>query len=159
MFDATGSRRDLEKDMEKALEAEFGFECTTFVRTAAELAKTLAATPFDVAASDTHFVTFLKKAPSASAAKELEALSNDFDTLVVQGADVHWRMHGTSITEHPRETPLGEGARPAELDEPQRQDAHQALGEARFLGRSRRPVRIRVDRVPHARRSPGSWSS
>jgi len=48
-------------------------------------------------AADTHFVTFLKKAPSASAAKAIEALSTDFDTLVVQGADVHWRMHGRSI--------------------------------------------------------------
>lgn len=96
VFDATGSRANLEKTLEKAFETEFGFECTTFVRTAAELEKTLAATPFDVAAKDTHFITFLKKAPSASAAKQLEALSNDYDTLVVQGADVHWRMHGLS---------------------------------------------------------------
>jgi hypothetical protein len=50
-----------------------------------------------VAAGDTHFVTFLKKAPPAADAKALEGLSNDFDTLVVQGADVHWLMHGTSI--------------------------------------------------------------
>ena len=97
VFDTSGSRSAVEKTMEKALEAEFGFECTTFVRTAAELEKTLAATPFDVGAKDTHFVTFLKKAPAASAAKALEALSNDFDTLVVKGADVHWLMHGTSI--------------------------------------------------------------
>ena len=97
VFDATGSRADLEKALEKALEDEFGFECTTFVRTGAELKKTLAAKPFDVAPGDTHFVTFLKKAPGAGAAKELEALSNDYDTLVVQGADVHWRMHGSSI--------------------------------------------------------------
>ena len=96
VFDATGSRANLEKTLEKAFETEFGFECTTFVRTAAELEKTLAATPFDVAAKDTHVITFLKKAPSASAAKQLEALSNDYDTLVVQGADVHWRMHGLS---------------------------------------------------------------
>ena len=97
VFDATGSRANLEKAMENALETEFGFECTTFVRTAAELEKTLAATPFEVKAADTHFVTFLKKAPSSTAAKALEALSNDFDTLVVQGADVHWLMHGSSI--------------------------------------------------------------
>ncbi|HEU4329772.1 MAG TPA: DUF1697 domain-containing protein [Lapillicoccus sp.] len=96
VFDTTGSRANVEKALEKALEAEFGFECTTFVRTAAELEKSLAATPFEVAASDTHFITFLKKAPSASAAKGLEALSNDYDTLVVKGADVHWRMHGLS---------------------------------------------------------------
>ena len=31
-----------------------------------------------------------------AAAKAIEALSNDFDTLVVTGADVHWRMHGRS---------------------------------------------------------------
>lgn len=97
VFDASGSRANLEQAMEKALEAEFGFECTTFVRTATELQKTLAATPFEVAAGDTHFVTFLKKAPPAADAKALEGLSNDFDTLVVQGADVHWLMHGTSI--------------------------------------------------------------
>ena len=92
VFDATGSRANLEKAMENALESEFGFECTTFVRTAAELEKTLAATPFDVGTGDT-----LKKAPPSTAAKALEALSNDFDTLVVQGADVHWLMHGSSI--------------------------------------------------------------
>ena len=97
VFDATGARTTVEKSLEKALEDEFGFECTTFVRTAAELEKTLAATPFEVTTADTHFVTFLKKAPSSTAAKALEALSNDFDTLVVQGADVHWLMHGSSI--------------------------------------------------------------
>ena len=97
VFDTGGSRAAVEKALEKVLEDEFGFECTTFVRTGAELEKTLAATPFEVAAGDTHFVTFLKKAPGAGAAKALEALSNDYDTLVVQGADVHWRMHGSSI--------------------------------------------------------------
>jgi uncharacterized protein (DUF1697 family) len=97
VFNASGSRSIIESAMEKALEDEFGFECTTFVRTAAELENTLTATPFEVGPGDTHFVTFLKRAPSAAAVKELEALSNGFDTLVVQGADVHWLMHGTSI--------------------------------------------------------------
>jgi uncharacterized protein (DUF1697 family) len=97
VFETSGSRAAVEKALQEALEDEFGFECTTFVRTGAELEKTLAATPFQVAAGDTHFVTFLKKAPASSAAKALEALSNDYDTLVVQGADVHWRMHGSSI--------------------------------------------------------------
>jgi uncharacterized protein (DUF1697 family) len=96
IFDATGSRASVESAFEKALEAEFGFECTTFVRTAAELTTVLDAPPFELATDDTHFVTFLKKAPSASAAKALEGLSGDFDTLVVEGADVHWRMRGRS---------------------------------------------------------------
>ena len=96
VFDATGGRTAVEGAMEKALEAEFGFECTTFVRTATQLEKVLDAKPFTVASGDTHFVTFLKKAPSASDAKALEGLSNDFETLLVQGADVHWHMKGKS---------------------------------------------------------------
>ena len=96
VFEATGARAAVEKAIEGALEAEFGFECTTFVRTASQLRTVLAAEPFTVAAGDTHFVTFLKTAPSAGDAKRLEALSGDFDTLVVKGADVHWRMKGKS---------------------------------------------------------------
>src|SRR6185312_7834603 len=62
VFDAKGARATVEKELEKAL----------------------AATPFAVGAGDTHFVTFLKKAPSVSATKAIEALSTHFDTLVVQ---------------------------------------------------------------------------
>ena len=131
VFDAKGAARHLEKAMEKALEAEFGFECTTFVRTAAELEKTLAATPFDVGGGDTHFVTFLKKAPSASAAKAIEALSNDFDTLVVQGADVHWRMHGRSIESQIAKRHWEQILGPAQLDQPQRQSPDEAQRQDR----------------------------
>ena len=49
-----------------------------------------------MAEGDTHFVTFLKKAPSTGDAQRLEELSNDFDTLVVHGSEVHWRMRGRS---------------------------------------------------------------
>jgi uncharacterized protein (DUF1697 family) len=97
VFDASGSRAAVEKAMEKALEEEFGFECTTFVRTPAELHKALDATPFPVVEGDTHFVTFLKQAPTSAQATALEALSGDFDTLVVDGPDVHWRMRGRSV--------------------------------------------------------------
>jgi uncharacterized protein (DUF1697 family) len=96
VFGASGSRAQLEDAIEKRVEKEFGFEITTFVRTAAELRKAVDDTPFRVAAGDTHFLTFLKKAPSPSAKRALEALSNDYDTLVVRGRDVHWRMHGLS---------------------------------------------------------------
>ncbi len=97
VFEATGTRTGLEHALEGVIESDFGFEVTTFVRTAAELRRTLALQPFEVAPGDTYFVTFLKdRLPKAKAAA-LEALSNDFDTLVVQGRDVHWRMRGTSI--------------------------------------------------------------
>lgn len=100
VFDTTGARASVEASMQKALEEEFGFECTCFVRTATQLRDVLDARPFPSAAGDTHFVTFLKKAPSTGDAKRLEALSNDFDTLVVHGAEVHWRMRGRSTDSH-----------------------------------------------------------
>jgi uncharacterized protein (DUF1697 family) len=96
VFNTSGTRATIEKTMEKALEQEFGFECTTFVRSAKELDEALAVQPFALAPSDTYFITFLKRAPSASQRKALEALSNDFDTLEVHGPDVHWLMHGRS---------------------------------------------------------------
>jgi uncharacterized protein (DUF1697 family) len=97
VFEATGSRAAIERTIEDALEAEHGFEVTTFVRSAAELRKALAVDPFRLASGDTYFITFLKAAPPAAVAKQLEAASNDFDTLVVDGREVHWRMRGRSI--------------------------------------------------------------
>ena len=70
---------------------------TTFVRTAAELKRTVnGQPPFDVGNGDTYFITFLKAAPTAATARALESLSNEMDTLVVRGRDVHWLMHGKS---------------------------------------------------------------
>ena len=45
---------------------------------------------------DTYFVTFLKDRLPKAKAQALEGLSNDFDTLVVRGRDVHWWMRGKS---------------------------------------------------------------
>jgi uncharacterized protein (DUF1697 family) len=96
VFDATGSRASLEAAIEMALEAAFGFEVTTFLRTPAQLDHILAAEPFEVAEGDTYFVTFLKSPATAEAKRTLEACSNGFDTLVVDGREVYWRMRGRS---------------------------------------------------------------
>lgn len=96
VFDATGSRSSIEATLEGAFEAAFGFECTTFVRTPAEVRAALAVQPFTMDPGDTYFVTFLKSPPTAAVAAALEAASNDFDTLLVHGRDVHWRMRGRS---------------------------------------------------------------
>jgi uncharacterized protein (DUF1697 family) len=96
VFEASGGRAEVERTIEPALEDAFGFEVTTFVRTVGELTKILRVEPFEVADGDTYFVTFLKTAPSAEVARALESSSNDFDLLVVQGREVHWRMHGRS---------------------------------------------------------------
>lgn len=96
VFDAAGSRTAIESALARALEDVVGFEVTTFVRTPTELGRALALEPFPVVAGDTYFLTFLKRAPSAAVQRQLEAASNDFDTLVVAGRDVHWRMRGKS---------------------------------------------------------------
>ena len=96
IFDGAGQRAKIEGAIEHALEAEFGFEITTFVRSADELQQALSIKPFTLAATDTYFITFLKDIPPASVAKQLEAASNDFDTLIVHGRDVHWHMRGKS---------------------------------------------------------------
>jgi uncharacterized protein (DUF1697 family) len=97
VFDASGSRAALERAIGAAIEADVGFEVTTFVRTARELERIRDEHPFDVGPGATYFVTFLKDVLSPARAAELEALSNDFDTLVVRGRDVHWRMQGRSV--------------------------------------------------------------
>ena len=97
VFDATGSRAEHERRIGDALAAEYGFEVTTFVRTAAHIRAVLAAQPFEVVDGDTYFVTFLQATPSVAVATEFEACSNDVDSVVVDGAEVHWRMHGSSM--------------------------------------------------------------
>jgi uncharacterized protein (DUF1697 family) len=96
VFDAAGSRAAIEQAMQDALESDLGFEVTTFVRTPAELRQALRIEPFPVAEGDTYFITFLKAIPPPDIARSLESASNDFDTLVVKGRDVHWRMRGKS---------------------------------------------------------------
>lgn len=96
VFSATGSRASLEKAIGEAVAADVGFEATTFVRTAAELRSIMDVQPFEVRPGDTYFVTFLLDRPTDTQARDIEALSGDFDTLEVIGRDVHWLMHGKS---------------------------------------------------------------
>ncbi len=96
IFEGAGARTKLESSIGDALQAAFGFEVTTFVRGAAELRRVLKVDPFTLDDGDTYFVTFLAAPPSREVAVELEAASNDFDTLQVHGRDVHWRMRGRS---------------------------------------------------------------
>ena len=63
VFDASGARDAIEHRLEVGFETAFGFEVTTFVRTAAELRRAIVVEPFSVASGDTYFMTFLKSAP------------------------------------------------------------------------------------------------
>jgi uncharacterized protein (DUF1697 family) len=96
IFQGVGPRSAIETSIERALESEFGFEVTTFVRTIAELKAALSVKPFTLESGDTYFITFLKDAPSSRIAEQVEAASNDFDRLIIHGRDVHWHMRGKS---------------------------------------------------------------
>lgn len=97
LFSATGNAPDHEVAIRSALEAVFGFELTTFVRTARQVKALATAKPFGVIApSHTHFALLALHRLTAAEKKAVEALSNDHDEVVVRGRDVHWLIRSRS---------------------------------------------------------------
>lgn len=96
-FDATGTGAAIERKLEPAFEAAFGFEIPTFVRTLAEVEKAVDASPFEVPAGHTYLVAFLRKKPTAAQAKAVRALASAADELVLRGRDLHWHIAGKSM--------------------------------------------------------------
>jgi uncharacterized protein (DUF1697 family) len=88
----------LERRLEKALEAELGYEVVTFVRSAEEVAAVARRKDFtDVPSGDLVQVGFLKEAPSAAARRAVAALATDRDELVVHGRELHWHVRGRTM--------------------------------------------------------------
>jgi uncharacterized protein (DUF1697 family) len=103
LFSATGKAADHEAAIRSALEAEFGFELTTFVRTATQVRALVDARPFgDLASGHTHFALLPLTRLTAGEKKAVEAMSNDRDDVLVRGRDVHWLIRAKST-----ETTLG----------------------------------------------------
>jgi uncharacterized protein (DUF1697 family) len=103
IFTATGRAADHEAAIRTALEAEFGFEVTTFVRTAAQVRALVEARPFgELASGHTHFALLPLTSLTAREKRAVEAMSNEVDTVLVRGRDVHWLIRDKST-----ETTLG----------------------------------------------------
>lgn len=103
LFSATGKAADHEAAIRSALEKEFGFELTTFVRTAAQVRALVEAEPFgELASGHTHFALLPLTSLTAREKKAVEAMSNEQDEVVVRGRDVHWLIRAKST-----ETSLG----------------------------------------------------
>ncbi|MEP6851321.1 MAG: DUF1697 domain-containing protein [bacterium] len=103
LFTASGSARAHEAEIRVALEGEFGFEITTFVRTAAQVRALATEQPFGpVAVGHTHFALLPLTPLSTTEKRTVEALSNPHDEVVVVGRDVHWLIRSKST-----ETTLG----------------------------------------------------
>jgi uncharacterized protein (DUF1697 family) len=103
LFSASGKASAHEIAIRAALEEVFGFEVTTFVRTATQVKALATAKPFGViAAGHTHFALLPLTPLTAMEKTAVEGLSNDHDTVVVEGRDVHWLIRSKST-----ETTLG----------------------------------------------------
>ena len=75
-----------------------GFEAEAFVRSAARVRELATADPFGGRAEGTtHLVVLARSALDAEATRAVEGLSGPADRLVVDGADIHWRIEGKSM--------------------------------------------------------------
>ena len=103
LFSATGRASGHEATIRKALESTFGFEMTTFVRTAAQVEALATDKPFGpLATGHTQFALLTLAPMSAADRRTVEALSNEHDEVVVVGRDIHWLIRSKST-----ETTLG----------------------------------------------------
>jgi uncharacterized protein (DUF1697 family) len=99
LFDSTEADDEkLERVIERALEAEYGYPIETFVRSMGELVEITERDPFERPdpASDGRsvFVAFLGRHPTAEAVSRLVALATDDDTFAVVGREAYWLRRG-----------------------------------------------------------------
>jgi uncharacterized protein (DUF1697 family) len=103
LFSASGSAADHEAVIRSAMEKRFGFELTTFLRTAAQVRTLVEQRPFGVLLpGHTHFALLSLTKLTAHEKRTVEAMSNDRDEVLVRGRDVHWLIRAKST-----ETTLG----------------------------------------------------
>ncbi|MDQ1627413.1 MAG: hypothetical protein QOI54_1157 [Actinomycetota bacterium] len=102
LFTAQGKAETFERRIRSALEDEFGFELTTFVRSAKQVQTLVDEKPFTLTGDDTHFVLFPLTRMTAKEKQAVMAMANDHDELLIKGRDVHWLIHAKST-----ETTLG----------------------------------------------------
>ena len=106
LFSAAGSAPAHEVAIRTRLEEVFGFELTTFVRTAAQVRALVTFKPFGpIAPGHTHFGLLPLTRLTATEKRAVEELSNDHDEVVVHGRDMHWliRSRSTETTLGPRQ--------------------------------------------------------
>ena len=91
VFSADGEERSLTAALTTAASARFGFDVPVVVRSAADLALTLAQNPFDPGAFSptTLSVVFLAAPPPAAALAALDPARSSADTLVPRGRDLY----------------------------------------------------------------------
>ncbi len=99
LFDSTETdEAKLERVIERALEAEFGYPIETFVRSIAELTEIATREPFDRKSPGEDgrsvYVAFLDRPPTAEAAQRLVDRVTEDDTFAVLGREAYWLRRG-----------------------------------------------------------------
>ena len=83
----------LERKIEAALQAAFGFEIDTFVRTLDEVAVLADHPAFEAGTqrTRTQVIGFLRDAPTPQALQAIEAMTTEVDELQLHGRELFWR--------------------------------------------------------------------
>jgi uncharacterized protein (DUF1697 family) len=98
-----GATAAIEKKIEARLQKAFGFDVTTFVRTADEVAAVAAYRPFPPSAitnGATVYVGFVNQPLDAAAARTVMTFKTEADDFRVNGREVYW-LRKTRQTESP----------------------------------------------------------
>jgi uncharacterized protein (DUF1697 family) len=97
LFSADGKPAEHEARIRGRLEELYGFEITTFVRTAAEVRAAANRKPFGaIAAGHTHFALLPLTRLTPTEKQAAEALTNEHDEVIVAGRDIHWLIRSKS---------------------------------------------------------------
>jgi uncharacterized protein (DUF1697 family) len=98
IFTSRAVATTLEARIERHLEEQLGYAVPTFVRTARAVTSAAARDPFgDLPATDSHYVLFLRRTPTAGERRGTVALANPQDAFEFHGRELHWLVHGKSM--------------------------------------------------------------
>jgi len=96
LFDSKKTPASLEATIEKVLEKALGYEVITMIRSASEVQQIVEHVDREKLAAGegiTLYVGLLKSAPTAAAVRAVEAMSNEVDTLRIDGRELYWRCN------------------------------------------------------------------
>ena len=98
--DVPGKPTEFDRALEKAIEERYGWFRDVMSRTPAQLAKALAAHPFEVIEPRYSYISFLAGKPTAAAIEKAESYETHDDEWKVIGTEMHIRYaHGAGRPE------------------------------------------------------------